>query len=105
MMIDIYYSLTERHTERLSVDVAPGARLIDVLPESVAALMDEHRLTCAVWGRAVPQDYVLQADDRIELVRPLRVDPMTARRERFKQQGVKKAGLFKSKRQGAKAGY
>jgi len=39
------------------------------------------------------------------LVRELRVDPMTARRERFNKQGIKKAGLFKTKREGAKQGY
>ncbi len=59
----------------------------------------------AVWGRNVPSSYVLRANDRLELLRPLLVDPKLARRERFANQGAKKAGLFKTRRSGGKAGY
>ena len=41
----------------------------------------------------------------IELCRALRVDPKVARRERFKQQGARRTGLFAKKRPGAAAGY
>lgn len=101
MKIDIYYSPAERKIECESVDVPEGTSLGDLL----AKTMPSQGLTTAVWGRAVPASYQLQAGDRIELVRDLRVDPMTARRERFNKQGIKKAGLFKTKRVGAKAGY
>jgi sulfur carrier protein len=47
----------------------------------------------------------LQDGDRLEWLRPLQVDPKVARRERFKRQGAKTAGLFAQRRQGAKAGY
>ncbi|MEO5606317.1 MAG: RnfH family protein, partial [Polaromonas sp.] len=47
---------------------------------------------------------LLQDADRIEIYRELRVDPKVARRERFNQQGAKRAGLF-AKSPGAKAGY
>ena len=59
----------------------------------------------AVWGRRAGLDYLLQDGDRLEILRPLRVDPMVARRERFQGQGVKSAGLFAERRVGAKAGY
>ncbi len=85
--------------------VLEGTSLDKVLPPHLANSVAAHELTAAVWGRAVSLHYPLQAGDRVELVRDLRVDPMTARRERFNQQGIKKAGLFKTKRQGAKAGY
>jgi putative ubiquitin-RnfH superfamily antitoxin RatB of RatAB toxin-antitoxin module len=101
MKIDIYYSPAERKIECESVDVPEGTSLGDLL----AKTMPSQGLTTVVWGRAVPANYQLQAGDRIELVRDLRVDPMTARRERFNKQGIKKAGLFKTKRVGAKAGY
>jgi uncharacterized protein len=58
-----------------------------------------------VWGRAVSLDTQLHAGDRVEIYRPLQVDPKVARRERFQQQGVKKSGLFAKRRPGAKPGY
>ncbi len=105
MNIDIYYSPAQRKTEHVAVDVPVSTVLRDALPVSLAATMLSQSLTSSVWGRAVGSDYQLQLGDRVELVRELRVDPMTARRERFNKQGIKKAGLFKTKREGAKAGY
>ena len=66
---------------------------------------DVAELECGVWGRKVELDHVLRADDRVELYRPLQVDPKVARRERFVRQGAKSAGLFTKRRIGAKAGY
>lgn len=62
-------------------------------------------LTVGVWGRAARADQLLQEDDRVEIYRPLRVDPKVARRERFRGQGSRGAGLFAKKRAGGKAGY
>ena len=59
----------------------------------------------AVWGRRVELTTPLKAGDRLELLRPLTVDPKEARRLRFNQQGSRAAGLFAKRRQGAKAGY
>lgn len=57
-------------------------------------------LTVAVWGRAAPPEHVLDDGDRIELVRPLKVDPKEARRLRYEVQGDRgrvrrKAGSLK----------
>jgi len=105
MKIDIYYSPAQRKIECVSVDTLEGTQLGKAFPASLAEAVLLQGLTCTVWGRVVGLDYKLQAGDRVELVRELRVDPMTARRERFNKQGIKKAGLFKTKRAGAKAGY
>ncbi len=59
-----------------------------------------------VWGKKVGLTHVLRDQDRLEIYRPLTVDPKVARRERFAGQGAKKAaGLFAKRRDGAKAGY
>ena len=58
-----------------------------------------------IWGRRCPPGHVLRERDRIEIARPLRVDPKVARRERFARQGARSAGLFASRRPGAKPGY
>ena len=62
-------------------------------------------LQASLWGRKCARNAVLRAGDRIELCRDLRVDPKVARRERFSQQGARRAGLFAKKRPGAAAGY
>lgn len=67
--------------------------------------VDFSALACGIWGRAVRPDHVLAQGDRIELCRPLQVDPKVARRERFARQGARGTGLFAKRRSGGKAGY
>lgn len=62
-------------------------------------------LTLGLRGRKIQPGHRLQSGDRVEICRPLRVDPKLARRERFARQGAKSAGLFAKRREGAKAGY
>ena len=71
----------------------------------LSELLATGALTVGVWGRAARADQLLQEDDRVEIYRPLRVDPKVARRERFRGQGSRGAGLFAKKRAGGKAGY
>lgn len=63
--------------------------------------------TCpvGVWGRKAALGQTLRDQDRVELYRPLSVDPKIARRERFASQGARTAGLFANKRPGSKAGF
>jgi putative ubiquitin-RnfH superfamily antitoxin RatB of RatAB toxin-antitoxin module len=58
-----------------------------------------------VWGRRCPPQQVLREGDRVEVYRALKVDPKVARRERFRKQGTRAAGLFAGRRPGAKPGY
>jgi len=58
-----------------------------------------------VWGRRCPLDHPLHDYDRVELYRPLQVDPKVARKARFGRQGARTAGLFARRRPGAKPGY
>lgn len=67
--------------------------------------LDLTTLTVSVWGRRVTLNQALRDGDRIELCRPLVVDPKVARRERFARQGARGTGLFAQRRPGAKAGY
>ena len=70
-----------------------------------AAGVDVAAYEVGVWGRRCDVTAVLRENDRVELYRPLRVDPKVARRERFRKQGARAAGLFAGKRPGKKAGY
>jgi len=42
-------------------------------------------------GRPLPEEYVLQAGDRVEIYRPLQIDPKQARLERAKDKAESKA--------------
>jgi uncharacterized protein len=58
-----------------------------------------------IWGKKTTLSHVLHDQDRLELYRPLKVDPKVARRERFQKQGARTTGLFAKTRVGGKAGY
>ena len=58
-----------------------------------------------VWNLPAQLQTRLRDLDRVEVYRPLTVDPKVARRQRFNGQGVKAAGLFSRRRPGSKAGY
>ncbi|MES3003719.1 MAG: RnfH family protein [Pseudomonadota bacterium] len=66
---------------------------------------DTSETSIGVWGRKVPGAHALRDADRVEIYRPLLVDPKLARRERFRKQGSRAAGLFARQRAGAKPGY
>ena len=47
-------------------------------------------LRAGVWGRVVAGHTVLRDGDRVELTRPLTVDPKEARRLRYRRDGIKR---------------
>ena len=91
------------------VEVADGATVHDaVLASGLAQALpglDWQAMAPGIWGRAVEWTRCVSDLDRIELCRPLTVDPKVARRERFRQQGARGTGLFANRRKGGKAGY
>ena len=110
----LVYSPSPRQVYEMGLSLPVGANVGDALNALAlhAAASQEDRfvsispdLSCGVWNRPVSPSHALADGDRIELYRPLRVDPKVARRERFKKQGAKSAGLFATRRPGAKAGY
>lgn len=66
-------------------DAVEASGLLAALDPAVA-----DALIPAIWGRAQPWDHGLRARDRVELTRPLRVDPKEARRQRYKRDGIKR---------------
>ena len=110
MKIDILWSEAARQVQSLAWQANEGATVAQALAflrmhSTIFASQPEELWQTAVWGKAVELQQVLQAGDRLELLRPLRVDPKVARRERFQRQGAKTAGLFAKRRVGAKPGY
>lgn len=93
-------SLPEGSTVATAVD---ASGLLADCPE--IQLHDTQAFVVGVWGRKTTANHVLRDLDRIEIYRPLTVDPKVARRERFEKQGTNRAGLFSKRRPGAKPGY
>ncbi len=60
----------------------PVQRLEDAVAGTAAASW-----TAGVWGRPQPFDHALRDQDRVEVWRPLQVDPKEARRERSDRAG------------------
>lgn len=107
--VTVVVSLAPRSSQEVQLNVEEGTTASQALRASglLNAITDPQlqTLELAIWGRKAAGHQTLQANDRLELLRPLLVDPKVARRERFAHQGAKKAGLFKTRRAGGKAGY
>ncbi len=109
LKVTLVYSPAARQVREWALELADGSRVAQALAQSgIFAEFPElraSRLMVGIRGRKTTLAYLLNDSDRIEIYRGLRVDPKVARRERFKDQGAKSAGLFARTRPGAKAGY
>lgn len=109
LSISVVLSLAPREVREAELQLAEGSTVAQAIQRSgllsVLSAAEADSLGVGVWGRKAPLTQLLRAQDRVELTRPLRVDPKVARRDRFKKQGAKAAGLFAKLRDGAKAGY
>ena len=56
-------------------DAVQRSGLLQRFPE-----IGERPLACAIYGRTVADSHILRADDRVEILRPLQVDPKESRR-------------------------
>lgn len=84
LRIRVVYALPDQQPS-VDLQVPPGTSLTEAVnlsgllqkfPEAAA-----HPLACAIFGRAVPLTYELRDGDRIEILRPLLIDPKQSRRE------------------------
>lgn len=85
MQVEVAYARPDRQ-RLVRVELAAGATardavrasgLVDEFPE-----IDIERAPLGVFGRACSGETVLRAGDRVEIYRPLQIDPKEARRKR-----------------------
>jgi hypothetical protein len=94
--IEVAYSPAPRQVERVALTLPAGSTVAQALQAS--GLLARHglsldgSLSVGVWMKARPLDTVLRPNDRVEVWRPLTVDPKEARRQRYRKQKVDKAG-------------
>ena len=109
MQITLVYSPASRVTLETSIDLPDGSTVASAL--NASQWREQHALdagldvTFGIWNHPATLQTPLKPNDRVEIYRPLNVDPKVARRERFHKQGAKVPGLFASRRPGAKPGY
>jgi sulfur carrier protein len=117
--VSLCWSLSPRHVQEMSLQVPEGSTVEAVLKLGMAqwqqspvhSQVDAAALSSlpfqqpGIWGRKTTWGHSVQAGDRVELYRPLQVDPKVARRQRFKRQGKGRTGLFANRKSGAAAGY
>ena len=91
--VDIMVGLAPRTLRRMSVVLPLGstakqaldaAGVWDQADKLSPQALDAGLWSLGVWGRKVQLGHVLRDQDRIELVRPLIVDPKEARRVRYR---------------------
>lgn len=88
LRISVAFSARPGEAEEMELVVPAGATVGEAI--ALSGLLSRHPAlvgaATGVWGRVVPADTRLRAGDRVELYRPLRVDPKEARRERYRAQ-------------------
>jgi hypothetical protein len=83
MRIWVVYALPDRQALR-ELELPDSATVADAVARS--GLLEQfpeigrRPLACAIFGRAVVDSQVLRAGDRVEILRPLQVDPKESRR-------------------------
>lgn len=93
--VEVAYAAAPHRIDRVALCLPAGSTALQALRASGladrldAAVLDG--LTLGLWGRAVEPGAVLRDRDRLELLRPLEVDPKEARRQRYRRDGLKKA--------------
>jgi uncharacterized protein len=95
LSVSVAYSPRAGLVDEVPVQLAAGATLMDALCAS--GLLERHAIDLAVlkvgvWGEIRSLDAPLRERDRVEVYRPLLIDPKEARRLRQSRQGAKRRG-------------
>ncbi len=77
--VEVIQAWPRRH-EAKTLELPEGATVADAL--AAAALPQEGHPAVAIFGETAAVDQPLRDGDRVELLRPLLLDPMEARRRR-----------------------
>ncbi|MGB5492235.1 MAG: RnfH family protein [Woeseiaceae bacterium] len=84
VQVEVVFAKPEKQV-LLSVSLPEGASVADALSESGLTgrfpEIDFAHLQSGVWGHPVPRNHVLSNGDRVEIYRPMLLDPKEARRQ------------------------
>lgn len=87
--VSVAYSPRAGDVDEVFVELPAGATLIDAIRASGMAQrhpgLDLDAARLGIWGRLQSPTHPLRERDRVEIYRPLLVDPKEARRQRFRK--------------------
>ena len=86
--VEVAFSPAPRQVDVVELILPAGATALDAVRASGLAQrhgLDEAALRIGVWCRVKEPATVLRDRDRVEIYRPLRVDPKEARRQRYQR--------------------
>jgi putative ubiquitin-RnfH superfamily antitoxin RatB of RatAB toxin-antitoxin module len=92
ILLTICYAPTDATPLLIALEVPEHSSIAQVLaslPEPYFSEVQSQlslQSTCAIFGKKKNNDYIVSAGDRLEICRPLRADPMSARRRRAKRE-------------------
>ncbi|TSE32218.1 Persistence and stress-resistance antitoxin PasI [Tepidimonas thermarum] len=96
--VTVVWASAPRTVHEVVLELPDGATVAQAMARTgwvVGPVDDPHAdVAASIWGRRASPTTALRDGDRLELTRPLRVDPKVARRQRFARQGARAAGLF-----------
>ena len=94
--IEVACSLTAGEVRRRELRLPEGSTVADAIAASGILAghpgVSPESWAVGVWGRLKKLDHPLRDQDRVELYRPLQVDPKEARRLRYRNHRGKPAG-------------
>ena len=95
--VEVAYALAERQA-LVALDVEPGTTMYDAvvrsrIAEQFPGQIDPERIAMGIYAKVEPNPRarVLQDGDRVELYRPLMVDPNDSRKERAQKAKQKRS--------------
>lgn len=94
--VEVVYAAAPHDVDLVQLRLRPPVTAIEAVRRS--GLLERHALAEAglklgVWGRACGPEHGLRERDRVELYRPLKVDPKEARRLRYKGRANRRKAL------------
>lgn len=95
LRVEVAYSPRAGEVDLVTLLLPGGSTLADALRASGLAGkhgLDEDTLRAGIWCKAKEPATLLRDLDRVEIYRPLRVDPKEARRQRYQQHREKIRG-------------
>ncbi len=82
LRVEVAYSPAPGQCALVALQLPPGSTLADAWR---ASGFPTEGLTAGIWAKVKEPDTVLRDRDRVELYRPLTVDPKEARRQRYQR--------------------
>lgn len=94
LSIELVYSPAPAQVRTLALHLVAGATVQAALDASgwSAAWPEIASLDCGIWGRRVARETLLRDGDRVEVYRPLQVEPKEARRLRARRASTPAGG-------------